>query len=114
MIIEQGEQVHVIYRALYERSSRRHFIGKVTAVEGAVCRLEGYVFVYDKDSALFNKKPEKRVTVVDLGAPGYIVNMVPGNVVLEKITYDYELGTGLAAIDGAGFRLNISEFSDKN
>jgi hypothetical protein len=114
MIFEAGEQVHVVYRALYAGSGRRHFVGKVQNAEGAVCRLEGFAFVYDKKTALFDKKPEKRVTVIDLAESGYIVNMIDGHVALENVEYSYEIGVGLIATDGAGFTLNISEFSQKN
>ena len=114
MIIETGEHVHVIYRALYETSGRRHFLGKVQVAEGTVCRIEGYVFVYDQKTSMFNKKPEKRITVMDLSESGYIVNIIDKKVVLDNIVYKYEQGVGLVATDGKGFSLNINEFGAKN
>jgi hypothetical protein len=45
MIIEIGEKVHVVYRALYEKSNRRHFLGEVKKAEGTACRIVGNVFV---------------------------------------------------------------------
>ena len=66
MVIEKGEHVHVIYRALYENSSRRHFLGEVQEAVGVVCRIEGSVFVHDQNSSAYIKRPEKRVTIMTL------------------------------------------------
>lgn len=114
MVIEKGERVHVIYRALYQNSSRRHFLGEIQANEGTVCRIEGYVFVYDDKSSVFIKKPERRVTVMDLSESGYIVNVIDRSVVIEDIAYKYDQGVGLVAKDGKEFSLNINEFGAKS
>jgi len=114
MIIEKGEHVHVIYRALYENSGRRHFLGEVQVAEGAVCRIEGYVLVYDQKSSVYIKKPEKRITIMNLSESGYIVNVIDNKVALEDIVYKYEQGVGLVAVDGKGFSLNINEFGAKS
>ena len=76
MIIEQGNKVHVIYRALFENSSRRHFLGEVQEAEGSVCRLEGFVFIYDQKSTMFLRREEKRITIIDLAESGYVVNII--------------------------------------
>jgi len=114
MVIEEGEHVHVIYRALYENSGRRHFLGEVQVAEGTVCRIEGYVFVYDQKSSVFIKKPEKRITIMDISEAGYIVNVIGKEVALHDIVYKYEQGVGLIATDGKGFSLNINEFGAKS
>ncbi len=56
MIIEKGIKVHVAYRVLFENSTRPHFPGEVLAADGAVCRLEGYVFVFERKTTMFGKK----------------------------------------------------------
>ena len=114
MIIEIGNKVHVIYRALYESSNRRHFVGEITACEGVVARVEGYVFVMDVNSRMFLKKPERRVTIIDLAESGYIVNMVPQNVDVDAVEYRYLTNVGLVATDGQDFSLDINEFSMKH
>jgi hypothetical protein len=114
MIIEQGDKVHIIYRALYGNSTRRHFLGEVLAADGALCRVEGYVFVHDPKSTMYTKRPEKRTTIVDLGESGYIVNIVDREVILENVTYKYVRDLGLIATDNANFVLNINEFGARS
>lgn len=114
MVIEPGEKIHVMYRALYENSTRRHFLGEVKIAEGPVCRLEGYVFVYDERSTEFLRKPEKRTTIIDLSESGYITNLIGQEVNLEKVIYSYARGVGLIATDNEGFSMNINEFGAKS
>ena len=114
MIISKGDKVHVVYRALYEKSTRRHFLGEVVEAEGALCRMEGYAFVYDVKSAQYKKKPEKRLTIVDLAESGYIVNIIDASLDLDSVQYKYLLDIGLVATDGKNFSLDIHEFGIKS
>ncbi len=114
MIIEVGEKIHVIYRALYDNSIRRHFLGEVKAAEGPACRLEGFVFVYDQKTTQFVRKPEKRVTIIDATQSGYIVNIIDREVNLDNVIYKYAQGVGLIATDNKSFSLNINEFGAKS
>ena len=109
-MIEAGEKLHVIYRTLHEHSNRRHFIGEVIQKEHAVCRLDGYVFVYDVKATTYLRKPESRTTIIDLGDSGYIVNLIDRGVNLIDIVYSYERGIGLVASDKKGWSLSINEF----
>lgn len=114
MVIEKGDKVHVVYRALYDNSIRRHFLGEVIAADGAVCRLQGFAFVYDKLSTMFEKKTDLRTTIIDLAESGYVVNIVDSSVDLDSVKYDYQRGIGLVATDGKGFAMNINEFGTKS
>jgi hypothetical protein len=114
MVIEAGEQVHVIYRPIFEGSVRRHFLGEVTACDGAVCRLDGYAFVYNSKVTTFERKPDKRITFIDLAESGYIVNIVGQGVVLDEVIYKYVSGVGLVATDEKAFLLDVNEFSVRN
>lgn len=114
MIVEIGQKVHVIYRALYENSVRRHFVGEVAACDKALCRLEGYVFINDKDASTYLRRPEKRITIIDLAESGYIVNFIDQAVNIEKVSYRYISGVGLSATDGENFSLNINEYGSKS
>ena len=114
MIIEVGEKLHIMYRSIYENSTRRHFIGEVIATQGSVCRLHGYVFIYDVKKTEFVKKPEKRTTIMDVAESGYITNVIDSAVVLEDVRYKYAQNVGLIATDEKSFTLNINEFGIKS
>lgn len=114
MFIETGTKVHVVYRALYENSTRRHFVGEVTHAKGATVRLAGFALVMDINSRMFMRKPEKRETVIDLSESGYIVNIISRDVVLADIEYRYMKDVGLLATDNKDFRLDINEFGMKH
>ena len=114
MIIEKSEKLHIIYRALYENSARRHFLGEVLVAEGSICRLKGYVFVYDKKTTEFIRKPDKRVTIIDISESGYVTNIIGQEVNLDTVVYRYAQGIGLIATDNKSFSLNINEFDAKS
>ncbi|MCB1960923.1 MAG: hypothetical protein KDE68_10450 [Rhodocyclaceae bacterium] len=114
MVVDIGDKVHVMYRALYENATRRHFLGEVCAVDRGLCRLEGFAYVYDQKSTVFVKKPERRTTVIDLGESGYIVNVVDRGVDIASVLYRYTSDAGLVATDGKAFVLNINEFGVKS
>ncbi len=113
MVIGVGEKVHVVYRSLYENSVRRHFIGEVRAQEDAVCRIEGYLFVYDPKTIQFVRKPERRTMIMDLAASNYVVNVIPREVDLAAVSYRYLREGGLVATDGKQFSLDINEFGTR-
>ena len=86
----------------------------MTAVDGAVCRLEGYAYVYDAKSTMFVRKPEKRTTIVDASESGYIINIIDSQVVLNDVAYRYIQSVGLIATDNKTFALDINEFNAKS
>ncbi len=110
MLINPGEKVHVIYRAMYEGSLRRHFVGTVIAADGATCRVQGYAFVTDPNTRMFERKADLRETLVDLAHPGYIANLIPPDTEIDNVTYKYIRDYGLACTDGGSFTLNINEY----
>lgn len=114
MVVDVGEKVHVVYRALYESAVRRHFLGEVVAVDRGLCRLEGFAFVYDYKTATFLKRVERRFTVVDLGDSGYVVNIIDSRVDIDAVTYKYLSDIGLVVTDGKSFVMNINEFGVKS
>ena len=114
MIIEPGDKVHVVYRAYYEKSVRRHFLGEVMASKGALCRVKGFSFVRDSQSEMYEKKPEQHMTIIDLAESGYIVTLIDSNVDLDQVSYHYLDKKGMAAVDGQDFVLEINEFGPKS
>jgi hypothetical protein len=114
MLIEEGTKLHVIYRALYEKSTRRHFLGEIIKCDGVVCLLQGYEFVYDPKLETYQRKPERRRTIIDLAESGYVVNIIDPNVKLDDVSYKYSRETGMVATDGKSFSLGINEFGLRN
>lgn len=110
MIISTGTKLHLTYRALYEKSTRRHFLGEVIEADGVICLLEGYAFVYDPKLETYARKPEKRQTVVDLAESGYVVNIIDATVNLDDVSYRYSRDSGMVATDDKDFSLDINEF----
>lgn len=110
MIVGKGEKLHVMYRSFYEKSARRHFVGEIVEVEGAICRLEGYAFIFDDRKSEFARKPDKRITIIDVAESGVISNVISPDVVIDEVRYRYVQDVGLVATDGKGFTLNINEF----
>ena len=84
------------------------------AAEGPVCRLEGFVFVYDQKTTEFIRKAEKRITLIDISESGYISNIIEREVNLANVIYKYARGVGLIATDNKTFSLNINEFGVKS
>ena len=114
MIIQENEKVHVIYRAIFDQSIRRHFVGQIEAVEGSICRINGYVFIYDTKATKFVRKNRKRITIINTAESGYIVNVIKPEVDLELVEYRYITGEGDVVTDGKGFQMNINEFGSRS
>ena len=78
MLVGKGEKLHIMYRSFYEKSARRHFVGEVIEVEGAICRLEGYAFIFDDRKGEFTRKADKRTTIIDVAkgvAPFFLLEI---------------------------------------
>jgi len=114
MIIEVGEKIHVMYRSLYEKSTRRHLVGEVLYAKNALCRISGFVFIYDEKKTEFIKKTERRITIINAAESGYIVNIINPKADLESVHYSYSPDQGLIATDDKCFTLNINEFGSKS
>ena len=108
----RGESVHVIERRLFSDDVRRHFIGEIEACTDRVLRVRGHLYVYDSGASAFSRKPEIRTRLIPLDNR-VIINILPEGVSLEEIRYTHDTDGNLTLTDGAGFELDISEFSTK-
>ncbi len=111
-LVEPGEIVHVIERRHFAGDTRRHFVGAVQACESRTLRVHGYLYVYDSGASAFSRKPELRTRLIPLDNR-VIINVLPEGVALEKIRYTHDAEGNLTLTDGAGFELDVSEFSTK-
>ena len=110
MLIESSEKVHVVVRRTFETDLRRHFIGEIKVAIDSIARIEGYFLVFDKSKNTFIKKPNLRVTIMDLSNSGYWVNIIPKDVKLADLKYIHDSNNKLALTDGKSFELDINEF----
>jgi hypothetical protein len=113
MILEKADKLHIITRRLFEGDVRRHFVGEVEEVSGALVRVAGYAFIHDPWANEFLRKPERRVRILSLLDAGLIVNVIPREVVIEKVRYRTTTENRLVVTDGASFSLDINEFGVK-
>lgn len=109
MLLEIGEKVHVATRRRFEGDVRRHFVGEVVSVEGALARLSGYAFVFDPNRDDYIRYSEKRVRILDLSDVGNVTNILPRDTTLEEVTYTLE-DRKLMVTDGKNLKLDINEF----
>jgi len=110
MLLEINEIVHVVVRRIFENDLRRHFIGEIKAANDSIARIEGFFMIFDKGKNTFIKKPNIRVTIMDLSSSGYWVNIIPKDVKLADLKYVYDSNNKLILTDGKSFELDINEF----
>lgn len=109
MVVEIGEKIHIMTRRRFEQDMRRHFVGSVLTSDGSIVRMEGYTFVFDPHKDNYDKRPEKRIRIIDLSGSGHIVNIIPKETVLEKVIYNIS-DRRLVVTDEKTFSLDINEF----
>lgn len=110
MVLVNGDTVLVSNRRMFERDESRYFVGRTIACEGPLLKVEGFSFVRDLATGYVVKKDEKRVKVVSLASPGYIVYQLQSDINVENV--DIESGDGDAIlVDGDRHIMNLSERS---
>lgn len=112
MILRSGEKIHVIHRRFYKEDQHRHFIGTVEAYEGGVARVMGHVYTVDTTKFQYIRRPELRTRIISIISGDLLINVIPPNVNLDKITYKQEK-KGVRVTDGSDWHLDLSEFSWK-
>ena len=110
MILNPGEKIHVVHRRMFDKDTRKHFVGEVEAYENGLVRAIGHVFVIeDPTENIFRKKSELRSRIVSISAGNVYVNVLPSDVDLEQIRYESE-GRRLRITDGSEWHLDLKEF----
>ncbi len=108
MILKDGEKIHVIHRQLYTGDVRRHFIGEVAECDGALVRLRGYLFAMDNASNQFVKRDTLRTRILSLNSEDIIVNVLPEEVHIDHITYEYRTTGDILVTDGSDWHLDLT------
>jgi hypothetical protein len=113
VVVDKGDKLHIIVRRNFEGDLRRHFVGEVEEVSGTLVRLAGYAFIHDPWANEFLRKPECRVRILSLADAGLVVNVLPRDVVVEKVRYRTTVENRLVVSDGSAFALDFNEFGTK-
>ena len=111
MILSEGEQVHVVMRRSFDGDLRRHFVGRVEAVSDSAARLRGYAFVFDTNRNQYERRTGVRTRIIGLADSGLLINVIPSDVALDRLSYQMNEERQLVITDGAGFSMNVSEFN---
>ncbi len=108
MILKIGDVLLVSNRRLFERDEKRFFVGRTIACEGPLVKVEGFSFVQDLSNGHVTRKEEKRIKVLSLQSPGYIVYQLSSDIDVDNL--DIESCSGDAyLVDGIQRLLNLTE-----
>jgi hypothetical protein len=107
MILQVGEKILVIHRQLFDRDTKRHFIGTVEQCEGPLVRVTGYLFAMDARVNEFVKRASLRTRIIALNEE-LIVNVLPAAVILENLRYKHQAGGDTVLTDGGQWHLDLT------
>jgi len=107
-ILEVGEKLHVIHRQLFEADTRRHFIGTVEALERDLARVTGYLFALDPNSNQFRRHESLRTRLLPLNSANLILNILPRDVTVENVQYQFKGPGTISVADGSGWVMDLS------
>ena len=112
-VISVGQKLHIITRRNFSEDLRRHFVGEITGVDGELCEVQGYSFVFDPFKNDYVRYPDVRVRVFNVGHAGLIVNKMPPDVDVATLRYRMT-NDRLVVTDMADYQLEINEFGIKS
>lgn len=107
-IIKVGEKIHIVTRRNFKEDIRRHFAGTVIVTNNCAVRVEGYTFVASFVGNEVRRLKGKRTRIFNLDDGAHIVNIIPQDVDIEKLTYQTKI-TALVVTDGEKFSLEVNE-----
>lgn len=108
MVLNLGEKIHVIHRQLFAGDVKRHFIGRIEGTEGPLVRVQGYLFAMDTKLNQFARRDTLRTRIISLDSGSVIVNVLPEQVEIKNVSYDYRSGGDIVVTDGGDWHLDIT------
>ena len=109
-LLNPGEKVHVIERRTFDGDARRHFVGEVEAVTDIAVRVRGYTFVCNPMTGNFDRREPARTRIIPLAAAGVVVYVIPEEIEVESVRYDWAAGNRLVVRAGR-WELFLDEFA---
>ena len=108
MILEPGDAVLVSHRRMFDHDESRYFLGRTIACEGQLLKVQGFTFVRDLASGHVIKKDEKRIKILSLASPGFIVYQLPREINIDNAGIHSGDGDAML-VDGSHRLMNLSE-----
>ncbi|MCA9214999.1 MAG: hypothetical protein KDB27_18145 [Planctomycetales bacterium] len=108
MILETGDTLFVSHRRMFERDEARYFLGKTISCDGPIVKVIGYSFVRDLANGGILKKEERRIKILSLDSPGYIVYQLPGDIDVDAADIKCDDGEAVLHEGGRGL-MNLAE-----
>jgi hypothetical protein len=109
-LLEKGEKVHVIERRLFDGDTRRHFVGEVEGATEVAARVNGYTFVCNPMTGNFDRREPARTRIIPLGAAGLVLYVIPKEIEVEAVRYEWTAGNRLVVRAGR-WELFLDEFA---
>lgn len=108
-LLEPGDKIHVIERRQFDGDARRHFVGEVEASTDSAVRARGYTFVCNAMTGNFDRREPARTRIVPLTAAGVVVYVIPSEIDVAAVRYEWVSGSRLVVRSGR-WEVFIDEF----
>lgn len=110
LLLEPGEKVHAIERRFFEGDVRRHFVGEVEVATESAVRVVGYTFVCNSMTGNFDRREPPRTRIIPLTAPGIVVYVIPQDIDVRTVRYEWASGNRLVVRSGT-WEVFLDEFA---
>lgn len=108
MLLNEGDNLLIAHRRLFDKDESRFFLGKVVAYDMGLVKVQGHSFVRDVLSGRIIEKAELRTKIFSLTSGTLLVYQLPGTVSMDSFVLTADEGR-LHATDGKGFKMNLAD-----
>jgi hypothetical protein len=110
MVLQQGDNVLVVHRRLFESDQPRYLLGVVVDREGDLATVTGQTWARDYFSSVAAHKDDVRTKVISLSSGTLIVYRLPRDSDLAAARIETDEATGATWLtDGSTLRMDLSE-----
>lgn len=109
-VLKPGDNLHIAEARGFEGAVRRHFVGRVEEVSEAAFRIKGVVFIQNRRTGEFERKPGSRTRVYSVHAR-VVINILDPAFNVAEASYGTDEHHRLSVLDGEGHSLDIHEFA---
>ena len=100
----------MIERRAFDGDVRRHFVGEVEGANTTAVRVKGYTFVCNPMTGNFDRREPVRTRIIPLSAAGVVVYVIPEEIDIESVRYEWEAGNRLVVRSGQ-WEVFLDEFA---